>query len=62
MNLKWVNATFSWIKKETGAVTYPPAAPQHPSSPAIRAFWGAAERHKAPDTSRASPFEMLTSP
>lgn len=43
-------------------MTYPPAARQHPSSPAIRAFWGAAERRTARDTWRGSPFEMLTSP
>lgn len=43
-------------------LTHPPAVQQHPSSPGIGAFWEAAERRTARDTSRGSPSGMLTSP
>ena len=43
-------------------VTHPPAAPQHPSSLATAAFWEAAARRTARDTSRGSPSGTWTSP
>lgn len=56
-------ATDMWTAiKERWKVTHPPAARQHPSSRGIRAFWEAAERRTAEDTSRGSPSERLTLP